>query len=239
MYSAFYYWWRLKRRMWRAVVGAVRATVVLVLAWLLLSWYWPEAGDEVRRFVVRTGNVVLQVMGRSVRLVGEALEDDGRVPTRPMDDRSGEIGTGVRVENPNRVEKSVQVFHGSVTLSGTARVIDGDTLELKGARVRLHGIDAPESTQTCIADGRRWRCGQRAASALAQRISGQSVACKERDRDRYGRIVAVCRAGGKDLNAQMVSQGWALAYRQYSLWTMWTRRLRQEQRGGAFGAAGS
>ena len=39
---------------------------------------------------------------------------------------------------------------------------------------------------------------------------------EERDRDRYGRVVAVCRAAGEDLNAWMVSQGWALAYRQYS-----------------------
>ena len=213
VYSAFYYWWRLKRRVWRAVVGAVRAAVVLVLAWLLLSWYWPEAGDEVRRFVVRTGKAVLQITGRSVRLVGEALEGQVRIF------RGNEMEVHPKSKSPKSDEEPVEIFRGPpvVTLQGTPRVIDGDTLELNGARVRLHGIDAPESAQTCIADGRRWRCGQRAVSALAQRISGQSVACKERDRDRYGRIVAVCRAGGKDLNARMVSQGWALAYRRYSL----------------------
>lgn len=227
MYSAFYYWWRLKRRVWRAVVGAVRAAVVLVLAWLLLSWYWPEAGDEVRRFVVRTGKAVLQVTGRSLRLVGESLEDGGRVPTRPIQDRSGETGTGVRTRTvtPN-VEGQIRIFRGDhvevlngqvEVLSGRARTVDGDTLEVNGARVRLHGIDAPESAQTCIADGGRWRCGQRAALALAERISGRSVSCKERARDGYGRIVAVCRAGGKDLNAWLVSEGWALAYRRYSL----------------------
>jgi hypothetical protein len=44
----------------------------------------------------------------------------------------------------------------------------------------------------------------------------QTVACEPRDTDRYGRIVAVCRSGGEDLNAWLVSQGWALAYRRYS-----------------------
>ncbi len=222
VYSAFYYWWRLKRRVWRAVVGAVRAAVVLVLAWLVLWWNWPETGDEVRRYVVRTGKAVLQVTGSGL---GEVFDDGRTVPTRPIDDRSGEIRTGVRTVTPN-VEGQIRIFRGdqievlngqAEVLSGRARTVDGDTLKVNGARVRLHGIDAPESAQTCIADGRRWRCGQRAASALAQRISGRSVACKERARDAYGRMVAVCRAGGKDLNAWLVSQGWALAYRRYSL----------------------
>ena len=51
--------------------------------------------------------------------------------------------------------------------------------------------------------------------ALRERIAGRSVECAERDRDRYGRIVAVCRVGGADLNAWMVEQGWAVAYRKY------------------------
>ena len=40
--------------------------------------------------------------------------------------------------------------------------------------------------------------------------------CEERDRDSYGRIVAVCQLAGQDLNAWLVAQGWALAYRQHS-----------------------
>lgn len=101
-------------------------------------------------------------------------------------------------------------------LAGRASVIDGDTLEVQGQRVRLHGIDAPESGQTCKRpSGEVWRCGQRAAFALADRIGSQAVTCSARDRDRYGRIVAVCGAGG-DLNAFMVRNGWAVAYRRYS-----------------------
>lgn len=110
---------------------------------------------------------------------------------------------------------SLSAAAGAATV-GTASVIDGDTLDIHGQRFRLHGIDAPESAQLCRADGKDWRCGQQAALALSDKIGRRPVTCEERDRDRYGRIVAVCSAGGEDLNAWMVAQGWALAYRQYA-----------------------
>ena len=99
---------------------------------------------------------------------------------------------------------------------GRASVIDGDTIEVHGQRIRLFGIDAPESAQLCLAEDKRWRCGQQAALALDKRIAKRPVACAQRDRDRYGRIVAVCRVGDLDLNAWLVAEGWALAYRRYS-----------------------
>ena len=99
---------------------------------------------------------------------------------------------------------------------GVASVIDGDTLEIHRQRIRLHGIDAPESGQFCEKDGKQYRCGQQAALALADKIGRATVRCEQRDIDRYKRIVAVCRLGGVDLNAWMVRQGWAIAYRQYS-----------------------
>ena len=95
-------------------------------------------------------------------------------------------------------------------------MVDGDTLEVGAHRIRLHGIDAPESAQTCIANTKRWPCGRRATRALAERIGGRIVACEEKDRDRYGRIVAVCRLDGQSINAWLVARGWALAYRRYS-----------------------
>ena len=99
---------------------------------------------------------------------------------------------------------------------GVASVIDGDTLEIHGQRIRLHGIDAPESKQTCENDEKPYRCGQQAALALSDKIGRATIHCKQRDIDRYKRIVAICRLGDEDLNAWMVRQGWALAYRQYS-----------------------
>ena len=101
-------------------------------------------------------------------------------------------------------------------INGPARVIDGDTIAIAGAKIRLYGIDAPESAQVCQADGKSYQCGTSATLALTRRIGGRSVSCDERDRDRYGRIVAICHAGGEDLNGWLVSEGLAIAYRHYS-----------------------
>ena len=103
-------------------------------------------------------------------------------------------------------------------LVGTASAIDGDTIEIHGQRIRLHGIDAPESRQECTrSDGATWRCGQQSALALSDRIGRSTVRCDPRDRDRYGRIIAICFKDTEDLNRWMVASGWAVAYRKYSL----------------------
>ena len=70
-------------------------------------------------------------------------------------------------------------------IAGKASVIDGDTIEIHGQRIRLHGIDAPESGQSCVADGERWRCGQKAAFALADFIGRSPVRCDGQGTDRY------------------------------------------------------
>ena len=101
---------------------------------------------------------------------------------------------------------------------GVASVVDGDTIEIHGQRIRLFGIDAPESSQLCVRPtGERWRCGQQASFALSDRIGRATVSCQPRDLDRYGRVVAVCFKGNEDLNRWMVANGWAVAYRRYSV----------------------
>ena len=107
-------------------------------------------------------------------------------------------------------------FPALADITGPARVIDGDTIDISGQRVRLYGIDAPEGKQTCALDGKPWDCGRDAAKALTGEIAGREVRCHERDVDRYKRIVAVCHVGGLDLNEWMVRQGRAMAYRQFS-----------------------
>jgi endonuclease YncB( thermonuclease family) len=103
------------------------------------------------------------------------------------------------------------------SIVGVASVIDGDTIEIHGQRIRLFGIDAPESSQLCVRPaGDPWRCGQQASLALADRIGRATVSCQPRDIDRYRRIVAVCFKGAEDLNRWMVANGWAVAYRRYS-----------------------
>jgi len=117
---------------------------------------------------------------------------------------------------PGDEARGVRIIRVGTALSGSARAIDGDTLRLGGVRIRLHGIDAPESAQSCRVGSRFWACGREATRTLAGLIRGKRVACEERDRDRYGRVVAVCAISGRDLNAWMVSEGWAFAYRTYS-----------------------
>jgi endonuclease YncB( thermonuclease family) len=101
-------------------------------------------------------------------------------------------------------------------LSGPARVVDGDTLVVAGKRVRFAGIDAPEQRQTCQAGTRTVTCGADATVALRQLIGATPVTCRETGTDKFGRSLAHCQAGGKDLEREMVLAGHALAYRRYS-----------------------
>jgi endonuclease YncB( thermonuclease family) len=118
-------------------------------------------------------------------------------------------------------------------LVGQASVIDGDTIEIHGRRVRLFGIDAPEAGQTCEdAAHKPYRCGQKAASVLDARIGDGVVACEPKDSDRYNRTVAICRVYGEDLGAWMVGLGWAVAYRSYSTRYVAAEELAQTRKAG-------
>src|SRR5579885_2180311 len=100
---------------------------------------------------------------------------------------------------------------------GVASVIDGDTIEIHGERIRLFGIDAPESRQECRhPDGSSWRCGQQAALALQDYIGRRLLTCEQRDVDPYHRTVAQCRVADDDISAWLVASGWAVAFTRYS-----------------------
>lgn len=102
-------------------------------------------------------------------------------------------------------------------LVGRATVTDGDTLTVAKQRIRLWGIDAPESAQQCTGkDGRTWPCGRRSAAALDGHLLQKTVRCQPKDTDRYGRVVAECFVQGASVNRWMVRSGWAVAYRQYA-----------------------
>jgi endonuclease YncB( thermonuclease family) len=102
-------------------------------------------------------------------------------------------------------------------VSGDARVIDGDTIDVSGTRIRLEGIDAPETAQTCSRNpAGSWPCGREAQKALARMIEGRQVACTAEGYDRYGRMLGVCSVGSEDVNAAMVRNGYAWAFVKYS-----------------------
>ena len=98
------------------------------------------------------------------------------------------------------------------SLEGRVVVNDGDSITLGAERIRLRGIDAPEFKQVCNRQGADYPCGRQARDALTGLIGGRPVACAGWERDRYGRLLAACTAGGKDLNRALVEAGWAVAY---------------------------
>src|SRR5438445_47498 len=95
---------------------------------------------------------------------------------------------------------------------GAAIINDGDSITLGTERIRMRGIDAPEYTQTCRRNGADYACGTLARQSLVRLIAGRPVTCSGWQRDRYGRLLGDCKAGGTDLNRAQVEAGWAVAF---------------------------
>ena len=102
-------------------------------------------------------------------------------------------------------------------ITGTAYVIDGDTIDISDVRIRLNGIDTPEIEQTCRTNGLIWHCGVEATKVMRHLTKGKTVTCIGNTKDQYGRLIANCFVDQLNLNATMVETGMALAYRHYSL----------------------
>lgn len=143
---------------------------------------------------------------------------------------SGNGSTGSPQFNRHDKPTRLDVAHGRAT------VVDADTISIRNTTIRLHGIDAPESNQICRKDGKPWMCGNEAANRLDQLIQNRNITCQILDQDRYGRAIAKCQLGERDISAWLVANGWAVAYRRYS-----TQYIRQEQsaKAGELGVWGS
>ena len=102
------------------------------------------------------------------------------------------------------------------TINGKPRIIDGDTIHIKSNKIRLHGIDAPETKQTCKINDEVWFCGKQSTQELKNLINKQEVKCITNDVDIYNRFVAICYVNEININQWMVKSGWAIAYRYYS-----------------------
>lgn len=106
---------------------------------------------------------------------------------------------------PQHLAAQPALFSGAV-----ARVTDGDTFRLQGIdkAIRVWGLDAPE---------RKDPGGPAATSAMRDLITGQTLTCRQRDIDRYGRIVGQCfLPDGRDIAAEMIRMGVATEYCRYS-----------------------
>lgn len=103
-------------------------------------------------------------------------------------------------------------------ITGRASVIDGDTIEINGMRIRFEGIDAPESRQICEnAAGKAYRCGQASAKALDAFLAKSRPTTCTATGTSYDRVVGYCvRADGADVNTWMVRNGYAIDWPKYS-----------------------
>ena len=110
-------------------------------------------------------------------------------------------------------------------ITGYAKVIDGDTIRINSKKIRLHGIDAPEKKQSCkkpyltivfFSFSENYLCGQVSTNKLIKKINNQIIKCKIKNVDRYNRLIGECYKRNKNLNAWLVSNGYAVAYRKYS-----------------------
>ena len=108
-------------------------------------------------------------------------------------------------------------FSSGKTIFGKAKVIDGDTIHIKKNKIRLHAIDAPETNQTCNKNNKVWNCGVEATKFLIELIGKNKIECITSGKDRYNRFIGICYKETLDLNREMVLNGWAIAYRYYSM----------------------
>ena len=102
-------------------------------------------------------------------------------------------------------------------IRGRAHIVDGDTIDVAGHRIRLEGIDAPESGQWCPKRHLgTWPCGKAATRKLKELIADRPVTCDDVGRGKHGRVIGICRIDGQDINALMVRSGYAWAFVKYS-----------------------
>lgn len=109
------------------------------------------------------------------------------------------------------------VLPAEAEIRGTPEIKDGDTFDIGFVRIRLHGIDAPEIGQDCAgSEGREWDCGGVALRYLQEIASEAPMICEGIERDPYGRVIASCTVAGRDVAGQLVREGLAWAYTEYS-----------------------
>lgn len=102
-------------------------------------------------------------------------------------------------------------------ITGRAAVLEGDTVEINGQKIRLHGIDAPQHRQTCHdRRGFLYRCGLKSKTALDLFLWRNEITCHILSSDKYGRKLANCSLGQVDVADWLVRQGHAIAFKKYS-----------------------
>jgi endonuclease YncB( thermonuclease family) len=149
-------------------------------------------------------------------------EDPAPAPPQARQEAQGRAMKTVRVARISAIAFGLFVVAASATqsaefASGIPRIVDGDTVQIGGTKIRFAGIDAPETDQVCLdAKGEKWACGVTARDELIKYSAGRSWDCDLVGSDRYGRSLGKCFIEGGDISAWMVRSGWALSFVRYS-----------------------
>ncbi len=118
------------------------------------------------------------------------------------------------------------------------QIVDADTIYAGDVKIRLSGIDAPEMDQLCLdGRGKNWNCGIEAKNQLSHFSNGRSWVCHLTGVDRYGRSLGSCTIEGQDVSSWLVRNGWALAFKRYSLAYVSDEDYAREQRHGLWSGA--
>lgn len=123
------------------------------------------------------------------------------------------FGLGVAVERDSASAAAPAISAPQTgVVAGPARVIDGDTVDIGGTRIRIQGIDAPEHDDRCRdAAGRAWACGQWSTEVARAAFEGADLRCRDLGERTWGRVVAQCFLGEEDFAAIMLRKGAARA----------------------------
>lgn len=113
-----------------------------------------------------------------------------------------------RIETASIAKPSTAIATSGDTVTGRARVLSGDTLRVGETSIKLDGIEAPVRQQDCTKlDGRRWSCGSAAIEGLKRLVQGRQVACEISTSEPGQPAHATCRAGDRDIAAELVRRG--------------------------------
>lgn len=194
---------RRGKRLGATTIGAVMAAAVI--AGLAVGMGWSEqppasAPDQAILWdeTQRPPSAEVAAEDRSWASRGNEAGSGGAL-RRAQDERSG--GAGVRLR-----------FGACQWGGGTNCVVDGDTIYLGGRKIRIAGIDAPETHEYgCPAELER---GMRAAERLRAMLNAGPVTLTaiDRDEDRYGRKLRNVAVGGADVGQALIGEGLARAY---------------------------
>ena len=122
---------------------------------------------------------------------------------------------------------------------GPARVIDGDTVDIGGTRIRIQGIDAPEMDDSCLRpDGSSWACGVWSTEVARDRFGGRTLRCEDLGERSWGRVVGRCLYGDVDFAAAMVETGAARACPRFALQHAHSRGYMEIERSAIAAARG-